>query len=102
MTETFDNVYIIVSPDEDIQQRVDESTDVIYGTLTVRISPQGDEYITAEFVSRDGQTACHIETVPYVHDLDSLMEDDRIVIYEDYAGDWVFGTAAPETEAADE
>lgn len=93
-----ENMYIEYSPIEKIQKLIEESDDLIVGTLTFLFPDE--EHMMVDFLSNNTPLVCHIETRLMSHELETDGEDveswifrlleEGIVIDEEDVGTWVF------------
>lgn len=80
-----ENVYLAYSPIERIQKLVEESDDLIEGTLTFIYLD--DEHMMVDFISTNAPVVCHIETWKTDIDFDGSSE---IELDEEDVGTWLF------------
>ncbi|MGN0496923.1 MAG: hypothetical protein ACI4GW_11910 [Lachnospiraceae bacterium] len=87
-----ENMYIVYSPIDNIQKLIEESEDLIVGTL-VFLFPD-PEHMIVDFLSNNTPLVCHIETFLKEEINKSKLEPglklDEIVIDEEDVGTWVF------------
>lgn len=85
-------MYIVYSPIDNIQKLIEESEDLIVGTL-VFLFPD-PEHMIVDFLSNNTPLVCHIETFLKEEISKSKLEPElkfeEIVIDEEDVGTWVF------------
>lgn len=89
-----ENMYIVYSPIEKIQNLIEESDDLIVGTLTF-IYPD-EVHMMVDFISSNAPVVCHIETWRKEEDLENVNE---IEVDEEDVGTWLFCSLKEEGDA---
>ncbi len=83
MERNYENVYLVTSPDEQVQKLLETMSDILVGTLY--IAEKGDR-IVADFASEIPDCRWHLESESI------LMDEDKKELIEimDENGSWIF------------
>lgn len=83
MERNYENVYLVTSPDEQVQKLLETMSDILVGTLY--IAEKGDR-IVADFASEISDCRWHLESESI------LMDEDKKELIEimDENGSWIF------------
>ena len=83
MERNYENVYLVTSPDEQVQKLLETMSDILVGTLY--IAEKGDR-IVADFASEIPDCHWHLESESI------LMDEDKKELIEimDENGSWIF------------
>lgn len=83
MERNYENVYLVTSPDEQVQKLLETMSDILVGTLY--IAEKGDR-IVADFASEIPDCRWHLESESI------LMDEDKKEMIEimDENGSWIF------------
>ena len=83
MERNYENVYLVTSPDEQVQKLLETMSDILVGTLY--IAEKGDR-IVADFASEIPDCSWHLESESI------LMDEDKKELIEimDENGSWIF------------